>query len=69
MFFLFPRLEHPAGWICARYKSLLLLLLLLIQFPQQRKFSMRPFSQITYIDWCIGPYVYGKAYRISNWLV
>ena len=22
-----PRLEHPAGWICARYKSLLLLLL------------------------------------------
>ena len=25
MFFLFPRLEHPAGWICARYKSLLLL--------------------------------------------
>ena len=23
MFFLFPRLEHPAGWICARYKSLL----------------------------------------------
>ena len=19
--FLFPRLEHPAGWICARYKS------------------------------------------------
>ena len=27
-FFLFPRLEHPAGWICARYKSLLLLLLL-----------------------------------------
>ena len=28
MFFLFPRLEHPAGWICARYKSLLLLLLL-----------------------------------------
>ena len=26
MFFLFPRLEHPAGWICARYKSLLLLL-------------------------------------------
>ena len=27
MFFLFPRLEHPAGWICARYKSLLLLLL------------------------------------------
>ena len=29
MFFLFPRLEHPAGWICARYKSLLLLLLLL----------------------------------------
>ena len=26
-FFLFPRLEHPAGWICARYKSLLLLLL------------------------------------------
>ena len=28
MFVLFPRLEHPAGWICARYKSLLLLLLL-----------------------------------------
>ena len=28
MFFLFLRLEHPAGWICARYKSLLLLLLL-----------------------------------------
>ena len=27
MFFLFPRLEHPAGWIRARYKSLLLLLL------------------------------------------
>ena len=26
---MFPRLEHPAGWICARYKSLLLLLLLL----------------------------------------
>ena len=26
MFFLFLRLEHPAGWICARYKSLLLLL-------------------------------------------
>ena len=25
MFFLFPRFEHPAGWICARYKSLLLL--------------------------------------------
>ena len=29
MFFLFPRLEHTAGWICARYKSLLLLLLVL----------------------------------------
>ena len=29
MFFLFLRLEHPAGWICARYKSLLLLLLLI----------------------------------------
>ena len=29
MLFLFPRLERPAGWICARYKSLLLLLLLL----------------------------------------
>ena len=28
-FSLFPRLEHPAGWICARYKSLILLLLLL----------------------------------------
>ena len=27
-----PRLEHPAGWICARYKSLLLLLLLLSLF-------------------------------------
>ena len=26
MFFLFPRLERPAGWICARYKALLLLL-------------------------------------------
>ena len=32
MFFLFPRLEHPAGWICARYKSLLLLLLLIFCF-------------------------------------
>ena len=30
MFFLFPRLEHPAGWICARYKSLLLLLIITI---------------------------------------
>ena len=30
-FFLFPRLEHPSGWICARYKSLLLLLLLLFK--------------------------------------
>ena len=29
-FFLFPRLEHPAEWICARYKSLLLLLLLIV---------------------------------------
>ena len=26
VFTLFPRLEHPAGWICARYKSLLLVL-------------------------------------------
>ena len=26
VFFLFPCIEHPAGWICARYKSLLLLL-------------------------------------------
>ena len=35
MFFLFPRLEHPAGWICARYKSLLLLLLLLTLYSVQ----------------------------------
>ena len=27
MFFLFLRLERPAGWICARYKFVLLLLL------------------------------------------
>ena len=27
--FLDSRLEHPAGWICARYKSSVLLLLLL----------------------------------------
>ena len=27
--FLDLRLEHPAGWICARYKSSVLLLLLL----------------------------------------
>ena len=26
--FLYSRLEHPAGWICARYKSSVLLLLL-----------------------------------------
>ena len=34
--FLDSRLEHPAGWICARYKSsvLLLLLLLLLYFCQ-----------------------------------
>ena len=25
-------LEHPAGWICARYKSSVLLLLLLVLF-------------------------------------
>ena len=30
MFFLFPRLEHPAGWICARYKSLLLLVVVVV---------------------------------------
>ena len=29
--FLDLRLEHPAGWICARYKSSVLLLLLLLQ--------------------------------------
>ena len=28
--FLDSRLEHPAGWICARYKSSVLLLLLLL---------------------------------------
>ena len=26
---LFPRLEHPIGWICARYKSVLLLLFII----------------------------------------
>ena len=25
-FFLFPRLEHPAGWICTRYKSIFLII-------------------------------------------
>ena len=30
--FLDSRLEHPAGWICARYKSSVLLLLLLLDF-------------------------------------
>ena len=29
--FLDSRLEHPAGWICARYKSSVLLLLLLLR--------------------------------------
>ena len=37
MFFLFPRLEHPAGWICARYKSLLLLLLITAYTPLTKK--------------------------------
>ena len=32
MFVLFPRLEHTAGWICARYKSLLLLLKFVYSF-------------------------------------
>ena len=30
VFTLFPHFEHPAVWICAHYKSLLLLLLLLL---------------------------------------
>ena len=38
-FSLFPRLEHPAGWICARYKSfkLLLLLLLLLKYTSEKQ--------------------------------
>ena len=32
------RTEHPAGWICARYKSLLVLLLLLTVFDRRLRF-------------------------------
>ena len=34
--FLDLRLEHPAGWICARYKSSVLLLLLLLYLDSMR---------------------------------
>ena len=34
--FLDSRLEHPAGWICARYKSSVLLLLRMAQFPDTK---------------------------------
>ena len=34
--FLDSRLEHPAGWICARYKSSVLLLLLLLTIVKIR---------------------------------
>ena len=44
--FLDSRLEHPAGWICARYKSSVLLLVLL-DCPI---FPSPPESQIVYID-------------------
>ena len=46
MLFLFPRLEHPAEWVCARYKSLLVLLFVtgvgakvIIYIPQRKKLS------------------------------
>ena len=32
--FLDSRLEHPAGWICARYKCSVLLLLLVVVFGE-----------------------------------
>ena len=32
--FLDSRLEHPAGWICARYKSVILLLLRIESDPK-----------------------------------
>ena len=40
--FLDSRLEHPAGWICARYKSsvLLSLLLLLTDYRDYKAFEM-----------------------------
>ena len=38
--FLDSRLEHPAGWICARYKSSVLLLLLLNGKSQKRKSNL-----------------------------
>ena len=41
MFFLFPHLEHPAGYICARYKSLLLLLLL---YYMKQPYSMQAYT-------------------------
>ena len=54
-FFLFPRLEHPAGWICARYKSLLLLLLLWSEHFQQdmESVSLLKMNTMTQNYWLI----------------
>ena len=50
--FLDLHLEHPAGWICARYKSSVLLLLLNYNVKGKNWFNV-----VLYTDLCIALYV------------
>ena len=51
LFSLFQHLEHEAGWICARYKSLLLLLI---------------FGPIEYLYYDSSKYKIGLMHIIDN---
>ena len=44
--FLDLHLEHPAGWICARYKSSVLLLLLLLLHDLDLAYPQKQFCNI-----------------------
>ena len=69
MFFLFPRLEHPAGWICAHYKSLLLLLLLVVILMSwnecnlmiENKCSLQEGDKITVLNQVNTEWLYGEV--------
>ena len=57
--FLDSRLEHPAGWICARYKSSVLLLLLLLLYLRKNLLGSKCNASINiYLDLLY--YVYYK---------
>ena len=65
MFFTFLRLEHPAGWICALYKSLLLFIIIIIIFKQSCRWKLTDYELLK-PPLVNGNYIYSYVMRINK---